>query len=303
MDIVKLYTDFSVDYKTEGHKHTRPGWVNTECPWCTGNLGYHLGYEISTDHYVCWRCGWHPIAQTIAKIIHVSDREAYSIVKQYGGLIPYISKEPLVKIRKKAYRLPTNVGPLLKHHKKYLESRNFDPNLLERDYNLLSTGPISRLDGFDYKNRIVIPFFWEGQEVSFDTRIPSHRASHEERYKACPKERELIPHKDILYGKQNEWKEHGICVEGPTDVWRFGKASFATSGIKYTPEQVRIIAKIFKRVAVCFDGQEAQALIQANKLVGELKFRGVDVFRVDIKGDPGSMEQSEADYLVKHLIK
>jgi hypothetical protein len=37
--------------------------------------------------------------------------------------------------------------------------------------------------------------------------------------------------------------------------------------------------------------------------VAELKFRGVDAFRVDIEGDPGSMKQSEADYLVKQLIK
>lgn len=32
-------------------------------------------------------------------------------------------------------------------------------------------------------------------------------------------------------------------------------------------------------------------------------FRGVDAFRVEIRGDPGSMKQSEADYLVKQLIK
>jgi DNA primase len=118
---------------------------------------------------------------------------------------------------------------------------------------------------------------------------------------ACPKDRELIPHKEILYGKQEYWKDNAICVEGPTDVWRFGVRSFAVSGIKFTPKQVRVMAKMFKRVAVCFDN-DPQALIQANKLVGELKFRGVDAFRVDIEGDPGSMKQEDADYLVKQLI-
>ena len=42
MDIVQLYQDHNVDFMTEGHPHCRPGWVNTVCPFCTGNPGYHL---------------------------------------------------------------------------------------------------------------------------------------------------------------------------------------------------------------------------------------------------------------------
>ena len=45
-----------------------------------------------------------------------------------------------------------------------------------------------------------------------------------------------------------------------------------------------------------------QAIKQADSLVSELKFRGVDSFRVDIEGDPGGMSESEAKYLVKQLI-
>ena len=47
---------------------------------------------------------------------------------------------------------------------------------------------------------------------------------------------------------------------------------------------------------------DPQAKLQATKIVAELRFRGVDAFRVDIKGDPGSMKQEDADYLVKQLI-
>ena len=90
-------------------------------------------------------------------------------------------------------------------------------------------------------------------------------------------------------------------VEGPTDVWRLGSLAFAVSGIKYTPIQVRNISKAFKQVAIVFDA-DPQAKIQATKLVAELRFRGVDAFRVDIEGDPGSMKQEDADYLVKNLI-
>jgi hypothetical protein len=109
-------------------------------------------------------------------------------------------------------------------------------------------------------------------------------------------------HKHILYGKQPYFQETGICTEGITDVWRFGRAAFATFGIKYTTTQVRTIAKTFRRVAVVYDGNESTARTQANRLIAELQFRGVEAFRVDITGDPGSMKQSEADYLVKQLL-
>lgn len=299
MDIVALYNDFSIPYLTEGHKHCRNGWINTPCPHCTGNPGMHLGYNLDSDGFVCWRCGWHSIVPTIAKLIHLPEREVYPLIKKYGLLIHKSGKDPIVKIRAKAHKLPSNTSPLLPHHKLYLERRGFDPDYLEREWNLLSTGPISKLDHIDYKHRIVIPFIWNGQEVSFDSRDVTGKDPG--RYRACPKDRELISHKEIVYGKQSKWKSTGICVEGPTDVWRFGTQSFAVSGIKYTPTQVRNISRIFTHVPVCFD-DDPQATVQANKLVAELKFRGVDAFRVDIEGDPGSMKQEDANYLVKQLL-
>jgi len=300
MDIIQLYQDYSVDFRTEGHKHCRPGWVNTPCPHCTGNAGYHLGYNLQSNFYFCWRCGYHHITPTIAILIHTSEAEARVVIKRYGLFVAKRIKEPVVKIRAKAHRMPSGTMPLQTNHKRYLERRGFDPEYLEREWNLVGTGPISKLDNLDYKHRIIIPFIWDGKQVSFDSRDITNK--HMAKYMACPKDRELIPHKSILYGKQEAWKETGICVEGPTDVFRCGIHSFATSGIKYTIQQVRTISKNFKRVAVCFD-DDPQAINQANKLVAELKFRGVDAFRVDIEGDPGSMKQEDADYLVKQLMK
>ncbi len=300
MDIETLYRDFSVDFKTEGHKHCRSGWVNTPCPHCTGNPGYHLGWNIQGNFFTCWRCGFHNTTSTIAKLIHLPESETRTIIKQYGLLVPKLIKEPVIKIRAKAHRLPSNTMPLQTNHKRYLEKRGFDPDYLEKEWKLIGTGPVSSLDNISYKHRIIIPFIWDGLQVSFDSRDITGKDPG--RYKACPSDRELIPHKSILYGRQDKWKEKGILVEGPTDVWRFGTSSFAVSGIKFTQQQVRRIGNTFKRVAVCFD-DDPQAIIQANKIVAELRFRGVDAFRVDIEGDPGGMKQEDADYLVKQLIK
>jgi len=300
MNIIQLYQDYGVAFLEEGHSHCRPGWVNTPCPYCTGNPGWHLGFNIDDNFYTCWRCGWHPPIQTISKLINLSFSQTAEIVKKYKLSFSITKVTTAVKYNVKPHLLPSNTMPLLVKHKHYLRNRGFDADYLEKEWNLVGTNTYSKLDNIDYKFRIIIPFIWDNQQVSFDSRDITDK--HGSKYMACPKEREIIPHKNILYGKQEKWESTGICVEGPTDVWRFGTQSFAVSGIKYTPSQVKNIARIFTRVHVCFD-DDPQASIQANKIVAELKFRGVDAFRVKIKGDPGSMKQDDADYLVKQLMK
>ncbi len=300
MNILQIYQDFSIPYQTEGHKHCRPGWVNTACPFCTGNPGLHLGASLDEGFFYCWRCGWHPQKEAISKILNVSRQEATKIIKEYSEGVRIFTPEPKIKIRKKAHKYPTDVRPLQKQHIRYLENRNFDAKYIEKEWSIKGTGPMSVLDGINYSRRIIVPIHWEGQSVTFQTRDITDR--HIAKYMACPKERELIHHKDIIYGKQEKWTDTGICVEGITDVWRLGIHSFCTFGIKYKPKQLRIMSSLFKRIAVVFD-DDPQAIKQADILVSDLLFRGVDAFRVNIKGDPGDMTDDDARHLVKSIIK
>ena len=298
MNILQLYQDHSIPIAGEEDRHYRPGWVNTPCPFCTGdNPGHHLGYNEDENYFMCWRCAWHPVSKTIAKLLNINEKAAKALVKQYGGHIQ--TPKPKVQIRKKSHQLPSGITDLTSSHKQYLRGRGFDADRLEREWDLMSTGPISQLDGISYKHRIIAPIYWEGERVSFQGRDATDK--HSKKYMACPKDRELIHHKEILYGKPSEWGMTGICVEGVTDVWRLGTASFATFGIKYTPKQLRLIAKRFERVAVVFD-DEPQAILQAYNLIADLEFRGVDAFRIPIVGDPGGMDQEEANYLTKQIL-
>lgn len=298
MDVLRLYRDFNVPHATDGHKHTRPGWVNTECPYCTGNPGLHLGWHLIDEYFMCWRCGWHPPMLTVSKLLHINLFEVAPILKHYGinkSIIKELPKD------KKPFKFPSGVTEELRSiHKKYLRSRNFDPKEIQDVWKIQSAGPVSGLDGISYANRIIIPFFWNGQPVTFDSRTVN--PSVENRYKACPIQREYIEHKRILYGNQEAWKSTGICCEGPTDVWRMGEYSFATSGIKFTHKQVRVIANTFKRVAIVFDS-DPQAIVQAKKLEAELKARGIEAWRETIKGDPGALKPNEAKELVKRIMK
>ena len=295
MDIIRLYRDFSIEYHTEGHKHCRPGYVNVICPFCTGNFGYHLSYNLQDDYFICWRCGWHPHVKTLCELLEMSQYEVIPILHQYEVsriILSFKEKE------KHPFKYPSNTEPLLESHKKYLKNRGFNPKKLEKLWNLKSVGPIGNLNNIPYKHRIVIPFVWNIEIVSFDTRDVTDK--HKNKYQACPAEYEILNHKHILYGNQEAWGKTGICVEGPTDVWRFGENSFAVSGIKYTYAQIRLMSTIFKRVFVVFD-DEPQAQLQARKLVAELKYRGIRAKNIRIKGDPGSISQKKANKFVKEL--
>ena len=299
MDIIQLYQDHGVPHAEEGHKHCRPGWVNVACPYCTGNPGLHLGYHKAANYFFCWRCGWHSTKQTISKLINIPVDEIKTILRRYGGSLR-TSGQAIITIKdRKPHTLPSNTQPLIRSHKSYLLSRGFNPDRLEREWGLLSTGPIAKLDKADYKHRIIAPIFWNGEQVSFQGRDFTDKAKP--KYKACPQDRELVQHQHILYGKQDEWGKVGICVEGITDVWRFGFNSFATFGIEYTLQQVKEMARHFKFIAIAYD-DDPQAIEKAYELIKELEFRDVMAWRVPIVGDPAAMSQPDADELVKSIL-
>lgn len=299
MDITRLFQDFSIETAGEGHKHNRPGWTNIECPFCTGtHAGYHLGWNIHGEYFFCWRCGWKPPVKTISTLLKIPYTQAENILDQYS-----VNKTKVKTIEKgkKEFKLPSRLKPINKRVRRYLKERGFRPRTIEKLWKIKMTEHISKLDYYDYRFRIFIPYFWNNQIVTFDTRDYTEKA--EDKYKACPKEREIFERKNILYGNQEFWGDVGICVEGPTDVWNFGPYSFAVSGIQFTTNQVRLIAQIFKRVWIVFDAeQEAQR--QANKLMKELRFRGVECDNIVLEAgmDPGNMPRKQAKELVNKLL-
>jgi len=297
MNVTQLYQDHSIPYADEGHRHHRPGWVNIECPFCTGNPGMHLGYNTNNNFYVCHRCGWHPVTKVIAKLTNTNEETAKTLIKQYGGHVQ-VRMEHAPKCTR-PFKFPSGTTPLSGPHKQYLSRRGFDPDRLEHEWGLISTGPIALLDNTDYKHRILAPIEWGGACVSFQGRDATDK--HTKKYLACPQERESIHHKEILYGHEAAWTEVGIVVEGITDVWRLGERSCATFGIKYTPKQLRLLATLFSRLFIVFD-DDPQAIKQAYALKTDLEFRGVDAQTISIVGDPGGMKQEEADYFVKQLL-
>lgn len=301
MSIEKLLHDYHVPTAQPGDKNYRDGWVNVKCPFCADH-SMHLGFNIGQGYAHCWRCGGKFIEQVISKLLGLSTPKAKQVLKQYGKttLTRTHAKEVKRKIRIKAHKLPSNTTELKTRHKRYLENRGFNPDEIIRKWGVLGTGPLSKLDDISYKHRILAPINWDGEQVSFQTRDITGK--HKVKYLACPEDRELIKHKHVLYGKQGEWGDVGIAVEGITDVWRMGVHAFSTFGIAFTHRQIRHMAKHFRRVIIIFD-EEPQAQKQAKTLQAELKVRGVEAIIETVQTDPADLGEAEAKNLLRKFIQ
>ena len=306
MGIEKLLQDYGIPYVTESeHHHSTHGWINIHCPFCHGSKNFHLGislYQPTVSH--CWRCGWHSTTSVLSRILNISVGKAKNLIQEYAGPTGTIrkkAKEPRVSILPIKFPQPY-FEHLNEDGKKYLERRGFDPEKLEKKWKLKQTGPISFLGKISYGNRIIIPIYWGGQLVSFQTRDITERSS--KRYLACPMKREVIHHKHIVYGNEEKWGKYPalIVVEGVVDVWKLGTSAVATFGTSFTMKQVLALAKIHDRFFIVYDN-EPQAQQQARKLAVKLKALGKKVFIETVDTDPGDMKIEDARHFVKTLLK
>lgn len=310
MGIEELFLDYGVEIAPESHKHYRQNWINTECPFCEGNPGYHLGFNERGKYFVCFRCGGKSLLYTLCTLLSVDKNTAGQLAKDYriytgsGGESSY-DKDSEIGIL--PFKFPSNITELKKPHIHYLTKKRkhpFDVQMLQKEYDIMGSGPGSYLKKKDgsriaYRYRIVIPIYWNNRVVSFQTR--DYTGKQDLKYLTCPMEREVIHHKYITYCKQGKMPEKvGIWEEGVFDVWRTGSSAFCTFGIEYTDTQMQLIASKLKRCFIWFD-PDKQAGIQANKIYSELKFRGVEPIIIDAPEDPADMPQKEVDYIVRQL--
>lgn len=292
-DINRFLTDYNIPYITSGHKHARPGWINIVCPFCTGNTGWHLGYNIAGEFWTCWRCGFKPFLKVIMELSKAKTyKEAKYISTQYTrGLIIQNNNGGRSTIQNKVCKLPEAAKELNKQHRLYLQNRGLDPYYIMEEWDVVGTDGLC----IDYPWRIIVPIYHYGVLVSYQGRSISNKAPL--KYKACKSEKEVMPHKNTLFGLDKAiatQQRKVIVVEGVFDVFSFPPGvAVATYGIKYTNAQVNLLARHFEKVIVFFDG-EPQANRQALKLTGALQNLNVETILVDPEGegDPSELNRN-----------
>lgn len=282
MDLSDILERYNVDVAGADHRHARPGWLQVDCPFCGEGSGkYHLGFNLAHAYANCWQCGSHPLLKTLAELTG----ERYDVLKGLTGKLDRfrLAEGDEAKPRGKLV-LPERVGPMMRCHRDYLAGRGFDPDELERLWELQGIGIAERLQW-----RIFIPIRWRGKVVSWTTRAIGDRISL--RYVAAAPDEESISAKTILYGA--DYVRHAVLVtEGPTGPWRFGPGTVATLGLGHTSMQANRIARWPFRF-ICFDN-EPEAQKRARKLADDLSVMPGETHVVYLDSpDPGSATDKE----------
>lgn len=293
LDIRQLLAANRLPVAPEHHKHVRPGWVQTICPFCSGNPGYHLGFSLDRGSFHCWRCGPHSIASVLRAL--VPGTSLHVLWEEYG-IQRAGTPEPLW-VAAPEVKFPTGTRDMTPRHHAYLEGRNFEPERLEREWGLKGTGPVG-----SYKWRIIIPIYFRGTMVSYTSRDITGRATTP--YKACPQQGEVLRHKRTLYGMDRASSRAVIVVEGPADVWRLGPGAVALFGTRFSSAQVNLL-KDFGRRFIFFDSGEVEAAHQAKELASLLSiFPGVtEVLDLGEEMDPAQLTPREALAVRKEFLR
>ncbi len=297
MKIEKLLSDYGITHVSSGHKHCRTGWVNISCPFCSGNPGFHGGFNLDGGNYHCWRCGSHPPLSVISALIRCGKSEAYHILKKYQGKNRNQKPARIIKNknRKPPVKLPGNF-PLNKKCQNYLSKRGLDPQEIEQIWDVVYSGPVGA-----YKHRIIAPIFQNGEIISYQGRDITGK--QDPKYKACPQEIELIEHQTTIYG---EWlipiKKKILVVEGLFDTWKMGIGSGAVFGIDFTMSQITKLLQ-YEKIYIMFDDGDPQAKKQAKKMAGYLSSRReVEIVSDYGAKDPGELTKKQAVQIMEELL-
>lgn len=291
-DAEQFFMDHKIQFTSTG-KHSRRGWVQTKCPFCTGNPGWHLGINVEKGYSNCYRCGSHWMPVVVSTLAKTSIKDAKAIVQRYLSEDHETDQQEMVYAEKIKY--PSGTGPMNKKQRNYLAGRGFDPEKLERMWELMGIGHVGI-----YKNRILVPIRYNNRLISYQTRDITDK--HPAKYMAAKQTDEVFPHKDILYGIDHCKSSTLVLVEGITDVWRMGYGAGATSGIDYSPAQMVMIARRFKKVFTFFD-DEVTAQQKVEKLSFELMAMNVEIENIiNVGGDPGDLTDAEAFDLMSDLL-
>jgi hypothetical protein len=288
MNDIEEYLD-SLGIETAGseHHHVRGGWIGLDCPECSPMSGsFRLGIELSTGRTNCWNCG----------IIYGPKAIAAAANRRYGEV-----KDAWNQVFKDAHLRvedfvqhdgiydPPKTKPLAKSHRKYLRRRGFEPESIERIWDISGIGPAA-----EYAYSIFIPILdIFGRPVSWTTRSLDDSGM---RYCSSPPDREAAPLKSQLYGVH--LAGHAIIVhEGPTDCWATGPGAIGTLGIAYTSVQLAKIAKFPVRT-ICFDSSP-DAQKRAEAICKQLKAHPGITRNVHLESgeDPATAEKAELEEL------
>lgn len=284
-----VLNELGITYLTGNHHHTTHGWLQTDCPDCSSEGKYRLGIHAGRGNASCWVCGPKKSYTVIAALAGVGVQRVRDLMK---GVRRDDTNDDRVHTGR--YHVPFPVGPLKSVHRKYLRSRQFDPDEIAKLWQVQGIAG----DGLRWKWRLFVPVTLYGKPVSWTTRSLKDDGP---RYRSAKPEWEKVPHKQTVYGL--DYVRHScVVVEGPTGCWRIGPGCVCTFGTRFDPRQVSLLAQVPTRY-VLFD-PEAEAQLQARRLCDLLTAYPGNTELVQMPGgvDPGSLTPKQVRQVRRLLV-
>lgn len=290
----------NIEYQDAGN-----GWLQLQCPFCyKGDGKFGLGW--SGEHFHCFRCGGLREYETVAALLKIDFQEATRLCRKHRASEghrdshlagPGATQTP--RTHAQEVSLPYGTGPMTDRHRKYLRSRGFNPDALERDWGLCGTGPLGT-----FAHRIIIPIYDRDEKlVCYQGRDITGRSPN--KYKSCPDALAATPIKNCIYGLDRVEGDTVVVTEGATKVWRLGLPAVCTFGAAVADTQVLLLRR-FRRVFILFDGNEAGAK-GADKLSRRLAPLGAHPVVITLGPtdpvDPGDLTDADARELMVELVK
>lgn len=275
-----FFIKHDIEIAPSSHHHTRAGWVNLDCPFCSsGSRRYRLGFRVKQKYFNCWSCGPLPLKKTLFELF----KDDAKIFLDQLGEITLPKEDKIVGI----YKDPEGLLPKMpKAHYDYLRSRfGKDTSINIERYKLQAIGRKGKHLAF----RVFIPIYYRGKKATWTTRTID--PNNQIRYKNAPIENEAISIKQLLFGE--DYARHTVLVtEGFVDAMRIGPGAVGLGGVNFSRAQVLKISR-YPRRFICLDGDKPGQKA-AEDLASQLSvYPGeTHVITLDSK-DPGSARLAE----------
>ena len=301
LDIDKLLRDCGVSHEPMN----RRGAVTLGCPKCGSRD--NLAWLAKRGYFRCWSCGVLPLVETLAQVTGLPAPSIGPLLQKYqvrqvGGAI-----EETPKGGAEILKYPDGTGSLLPAHVNYLRNRGLDPDQVQQEFGKIYGTPP---EAPELPNRIIVPLYLNGRAVSWQARNIHPLCDKRFRYHTCEPSREVVWHKECVYGLDSCIGDTGVVVEGVFDVFKCGPNAIHVFGTSWLDAQLRVIAGRFKRVFVMFDAQgpddpQGKAQAAGLRLAQALAGLGVDAAVADPESskDPGDWPIAEARAMMRKLLE
>jgi len=313
---IKKYLDSQNIYFIESGKNVGEGAIGICCPSCD-DTNYHLGIDIDSKLYNCWRCEEQGNLVSLMVLIEgISYEEARNKIREnitlesdrtdFEEKVKHIFEktieEDVEEIKKGRLAVPCTkyVNELQdefsmdKVFLKFIEKRG---HTIEE----LSKWGV-RVEFFnDFAYRLMFPITYRGKIVNYlgRTVINSNK-----KYKNCSNENAIITTSKLLYGYDyiREGQNDLVVCEGVFDVIRFGQGiAVGLFGKSISVEQMELICslRIKNRIMIMLDGDAMDNATRISKELRPLVHCEVQVIILDDNKDPDSYSREELLEIIK----